>query len=138
MFCEKCGKNRDGKDKFCAHCGASFTDSDQVITEQPEPIQQPAPKVARYEKIEGWLYLVGFGLFITPFILGYGVLDSLSIVSDSSMTEMNELVPGLTNALWFEIIMDSALFFAVIYLAFLFTAKRKYLQNTTSGIWQYQ
>lgn len=120
MFCEKCGQKREEKDKFCAHCGASFNGDTSTVIERPEPAQQPAPKVERYEGIGGWLYLVGFSLFITPFVLAYGVFDTFSLVSDGSLSELDSLVPGLANAIWFELIMDTALFFAVIYIIFLF------------------
>ncbi|MAZ30213.1 hypothetical protein CL655_02960 [bacterium] len=125
MFCEKCGQKREEKDKFCAHCGASFNGDTATVIEQPVPVQQPAPKVERYESIGGWLYLVGFGLFITPFILAYGVFDTFSLVSDGSLSELDSLVPGLANAIWFELIMDTALFFAVIYLIFLFRGMKR-------------
>jgi len=120
MFCEKCGQKRDGKDKFCAHCGASLNGDGPAANEQPTPVQHPVPKVERYDSIGGWLYVVGFGLFVTPFILAYGIFDSFSLVSDGSLAEIDNLVPGLANAIWFEIIMDTALFFAVIYFIFLF------------------
>lgn len=120
MFCEKCGQKRDGKDKFCAHCGTSFNGDSQTVVVQPTPAQHPVSKVERYDSIGGWLYVVGFGLFVTPFILAYGIFDSFSLVSDGSLAEIDNLVPGLANAIWFEIIMDTALFFAVIYFIFLF------------------
>ena len=125
MFCEKCGQKREEKDKFCAHCGASFNGDTATVIKQPAPVQQPAPKVERYDSIGGWLYLVGFGLFITPFILAYGVFDTFSLVSDGSLSELDSLVPGLANAIWFELIMDTALFFAVIYFIFLFRERKK-------------
>lgn len=120
MFCEKCGEKRDNNDKFCAHCGASFNGDSPTVVEQSTPVQRSAPKVERYNSIGGWLYLVGFGLFVTPFILAYGIFDTFSLVSDGSLSELDRLVPGLANAIWFELIMDTALFFAVIYFIFLF------------------
>lgn len=125
MFCEKCGQKRDEKDKFCAHCGASFNGDSPTANEQPTPIQQSTPKVEQYDSIGGWLYLVGFGLFVTPFILAYGIFDTFSLVSDGSLSELDSLVPGLANAIWFELIMDTALFFAVIYLIFLFRGMKR-------------
>lgn len=120
IFCEKCGLKRDEEDKFCAHCGTSFDGDTATVGEQSAPVQQHTPKVERYNGIGGWLYLVGFGLFVTPFILAYGIFDTFSLVSDGSLSELDSLVPGLANAIWFELIMDTALLFAVIYLIFLF------------------
>ncbi len=124
MFCEKCGKGREERDKFCANCGASFISNGTSVTEQSVHIQHADQKVEQYNKIGGWLYLVGFGLFVTPFILAYGIFDTLSLFSDGSLSELDDLVPGLASAIWFEVIMDTALFFAVIYLIFLFRERR--------------
>ncbi len=125
MFCEKCGHKRDEKDKFCSHCGAPFTDGSPIINEQPTPVKQSTLKVERYDIIGGWLYLVGFVLFITPFILAYGIFDTISLISDNSLYELDSLVPGLANAVWFELIMDTGLLLAVIYLAFLFRGMKR-------------
>jgi len=121
MFCEKCGKRKKEGDKFCADCGASFGTVEQV-TIQPESV--PRNVNAEYNSIGGWLYVVGFGLFVTPFILGYGVIESFSLVSDGSLVELDSIAPGFTNAIWFELIMDSTFFLFVIYLLFLFKDRK--------------
>lgn len=125
MFCERCGHKRGQEDKFCAYCGTSLIEGNMVRSERSVPVQKPTQNIEQYDRIRGWLYLVGFGLFVTPFILAYGIFDSFSLLSDSSMSQIDNFVPGLANAVRFELIMDTALFFTVMYLIFLFREKSR-------------
>jgi hypothetical protein len=117
MFCEKCGKKKNENDKFCADCGASFGAIEQSAN-QAESVSRVTD--AQYNSIGGWLYLVGISLFVTPFILGYSIIDSFTLVTDISMVEIESMAPGLAANLWFEIVMDSVFLLFVIYLLFLF------------------
>jgi len=81
--------------------------------------------VQNYEKIGGWLILVGIGLVLTPFLLAYGVFDSLSLLSDGGLKAMNSLIPGLGSAIAFELVLDTILIFVALYLIFLFKDKKK-------------
>jgi len=118
MFCTKCGNKRKEDEKFCVSCGASFdTDSPNVATQ--------TAVVQNYEKIGGWLILVGIGLVLTPFLLAYGVFDSLSLLSDGGLKAMNSLIPGLGSAIAFELVLDTILIFVALYLIFLFKDKKK-------------
>lgn len=119
MFCEKCGKNRNENDKFCGDCGADFSQAEAISTPVDQASSQDNPVVS-YDSIGGWLYLVGISLFVTPFILGYGIIDTFILVTDISMVEIESMAPGLTANLWFEIVMDSAFLLFVIYILFLF------------------
>lgn len=118
MFCTKCGSKRKEGDKFCVSCGASYdTDSPNIAAQTP--VKQ------NYEKIGGWLILVGIGLVLTPFLLAYGVFDSLSLLSDGGFEAINSVVPGLGSAIAFELVLDTVLVFVALYLIFLFKDRKK-------------
>lgn len=119
MFCTNCGKENKEKDKFCAQCGGSLVVKNVMVP----PTQQNS--ISEYTKIGGWLYVVGFGLFITPFLLAYGVFDSLSLVLDDSFITVGEQISGMVSALWFEIIVDAILILVAVYLIFLFREKKR-------------
>lgn len=120
MFCQKCGKKEEKEgDKFCASCGALFTGNETFSA------AQSAITVQKYEKIGGWLVFVAIGLFLAPFLLAYGVFDSLSLLSDGGLGAMNSVVPGLGWAIAFELVLDTILVFVVLYLIFLFKDKKK-------------
>jgi hypothetical protein len=120
MFCSKCGNQRKENDKFCAKCGASFNNEANTAT-----TTQSTPALQKYDKIGGWLVLVAIGLFITPFLLAYGVFDSVSLLSDGGLEVMNSVVPGLGSAIAFELVLDTILVFVALYLIFLFKDKKK-------------
>lgn len=118
MFCIKCGNKRKEGDKFCASCGTTLgKDSPNGATE--------TVVTQNYEKIGGWLILVGIGLVLMPFLLAYGVFDSLPLLSNGGLETMNSLIPGLGSAIAFELALDTILIFVTLYLAFLFKDKKK-------------
>lgn len=120
MFCPKCGDQRKGSDRFCAKCGASFNNNSGTPS-----TARLTPTTPKYDKIGGWLVLVAIGIFITPFLLAYGVFDSLSLLSDGGLGAMNSIVPGLGSTIAFELILDTVLVFIALYLIFLFKDKKK-------------
>lgn len=119
MFCSKCGSERSDDDRFCAKCGAPSVDADVSNTATQVGTAQ------NYDKIGGWLILIAIGLFVTPFILAYGIFDSLSLLGEGGLEAMNSVVPGLGTAILFELIIDAVLFFGVLYLIFLFREKKR-------------
>ena len=119
MFCSKCTYRQSVGDKFCAHCGFSFagklgTEGDRAIA--PESPSHP-PK--QYNKIGGWLGLLAVLVFLDPIVNSYAVFDSLSsIINDPN------LLPGLVNLLWFEVMLGIICFFLTVYSVISFYQKK--------------
>ncbi len=114
MFCSKCGKENGENDAFCAQCGTS--------TSKPQTLSTIS--YASTQKIGGWLYVVALGLFVTPFLLAYGVFDSLSLIFDGTIVYVNEEIPGMSLLIWFEIVLDLVMALIIAYIIFLFVNKR--------------
>lgn len=87
----------------------------------------------------GWLILVGFGVLIGPFIILTQVPKFLTIFKNGSY----EILTTSSNAayhplwapvIWGEILINTVLFFACIYLIFLFFSKKVLFPKLYIGI----
>jgi len=117
IFCTHCGKESEDTDKFCAHCGTPLCGDPEAVA--------ALQNTQDYNKIGGWLYVVGGALFITPFVLAYKIFDSLSLVLNSNFLSVSDQVTGMVPALWFEIVIDAVFILVSVYLIFLFKEKKR-------------
>jgi hypothetical protein len=111
MFCSSCGKENVETSAFCSKCGKPFG------------TKTVAPEV-QSKQIGGWLFLLGFVLLISPFMLLYGVYDTVSLITDGTIEYIKDIAPGIDQMIWFEVIVDSILICITTYLIYLFTTKR--------------
>lgn len=121
MFCEKCGSRRSLDAKFCNNCGSSLNEE---VTSVDTTAQVPE-NIVKYERIGGWLNFVGLSLFVTPFILIFGIIESYSLIKDGAFKELNSLTPGMANTILFEMLVSAAIVLLCVYLLFIFNEKKK-------------
>ena len=120
MFCGKCSYRQSVGDKFCAHCGFSFFGEADVAGGEAVVTKSPSHPPKQYNKIGGWLGLLAVLIFLDPITSSYIVFDSLSsIINDPN------LLPGLINVLWFEVVFTTIYFFPAVYLVVSFCQKKR-------------
>ena len=112
MFCSSCGKENVETSAFCSGCGTPFA-------------RRTVAAEVQSKQIGGWLYLLGCVLLISPFMLLYGVYDTLSLITDGTIEYITDIAPGIDKMIWFEVIVDSLLIGITTYLIYLFTTKRQ-------------
>ncbi len=113
MFCSQCGKENGEVSAFCSQCGSPLSITPATVSEIPS------------KKIGGWLYVLGLALLISPFMLLYGVYDTVSLITDGTIEYASEIVPGIDHIIWFEVIVDTLFLFISVYLIYLFSTKRQ-------------
>lgn len=82
MFCKNCGAEISQEANFCKNCG-NTTDVANGLGEESKE-KYPAltsEEISKYKGLEGWLTLVGLGLFVTT---GYGIYIFLDTVFNNS------------------------------------------------------
>lgn len=148
-FCSQCGNELSVGDNFCTACGKKTKDTkEQVGTETDEEKQQNQPKEEEkkvgaknvagesvnnpkagtepqkeskdhLKGIEGWLALLGFGLFVSFFISAYGFFDIMSFVGSAGLTK------ELESVITFEFFGFGILLFFHGYVLYLLVKRRK-------------
>ena len=124
--CNECGKDVSSKAMSCPNCGNPISKTNI----QPENIPGKEIKIKKYEKIGGWLILVGFGLVLSIFLAIGTLIESSEMMTDPNLNALitpgtQAYHPGWETAIYVEIIGNS--FFSLLYLGctFYFFRKKK-------------
>ena len=99
MICNNCGKTIPENSKFCRFCRTELT---------------TAERVGKVKGFSGWLAFLGFGLFISIFLLGYNIIETFPLLLDTYD------IPGLLAIIQFEFVFYVALIVSVAYLLYLY------------------
>ena len=98
-----------------------------------QPLSQPAG-------LGGWLTLVGIGVIVSPFLVGFTVVSTYLLISSGGVWEAltspgsDSYHPYWGPLLISEIVINCGLMFAYIYLIYMFSAKWKKFPVWFTGV----
>src|SRR3989344_3371696 len=126
MFCNHCGKSVEEDSQFCIHCGQKILRNEPIL-ESPVNASSTIKAEGNLKGISGWLILPAIGLVIAPLLIFSSFFTTfLPLFSDGSFENIRQTSPGLANLVIFEMVFNSILIVALIYLNVIFYQKKKF------------
>jgi hypothetical protein len=134
--CTNCGaavNSPAGWDAVAASPAVQPHAPSDVPTQAPAQSEQPQPAIPSpmfssgndLNGIGGWLFLVAFGLAVSPFIMVHGVYTDLHILYGDRYQAGLALRPGLAGLVMFEAITNTTFLAAVVCLNYLLYKRRR-------------
>jgi hypothetical protein len=134
--CSRCGSTVGQGTSHCPNCGAEVTERAPWSSDTPLTTAQigaaqagstPAPPTGNtLSGIGGWLIAVAFGLVISPIAMLHTIFTvDYPVLSDPNYQGVLAEHPALHGLISFEIVINGVLVAAVLYLNFLFFAKKR-------------
>jgi hypothetical protein len=141
ISCDECNREISSKAISCPHCGnpITLTNDSSILANSSleESRENKAPeqnkvKLTKYEKIGGWLILVGFGVITSPIRLAKAISENLPAYETATWDALTTPGTEAYHPMWerllvFEMLGNISFFIFSLVIAIYFFKKKSQL-----------